>query len=268
MKSYLSYFKLRIITNIQYRAAAIAGLSTQVFFGIVYVMVYIALYESNTNSVHPMELPQLVSYIWLGQAFLALTFIYIKDEDFILMVRNGNISYELVRPQNFYLKFYIKILSSRLIAAFLRFFPLIIFAFLLPKPYNLILPVSPLNFLVFIIAMIISSILVVALSMIVHILSIFTIDYRGLFTIYGVIGELFMGGIVPLPFLPNFLQRIADFLPFRFITDYPYRIYVGNLPLSGCGSQLLLGIFWIIVSIIIGYRLSKLALKKAVVQGG
>ena len=44
MKSYLNFFKLRIITNLQYRAAALAGISTQLFFGFVYIMVYLALY--------------------------------------------------------------------------------------------------------------------------------------------------------------------------------------------------------------------------------
>ena len=35
MKSYLSYFKLKFKTGLQYKAAAIAGMSTQFFFGII-----------------------------------------------------------------------------------------------------------------------------------------------------------------------------------------------------------------------------------------
>ena len=39
MKSYLSYFILKFKTGLQYRAAALAGMSTQVFFGFVYVSI-------------------------------------------------------------------------------------------------------------------------------------------------------------------------------------------------------------------------------------
>ena len=70
MRAYLSYFKLRFITHLQYRAAAWAGIATQVFFGFVYIMVYIAFYESGSSSL-PMELPQLITYIWLNQSLLS-----------------------------------------------------------------------------------------------------------------------------------------------------------------------------------------------------
>ena len=39
MRFYLSYFKLRFISGLQYRFAAIAGILTQFFFGIVIIMV-------------------------------------------------------------------------------------------------------------------------------------------------------------------------------------------------------------------------------------
>ena len=60
MKSYLNYFKLRVITNLQYRVASIAGISTQFFFGLVYIMVYLALYESNTDVSVSFDLKSLM----------------------------------------------------------------------------------------------------------------------------------------------------------------------------------------------------------------
>ena len=57
MISYLNYFKLRFITNLQYRASALAGLSTQFFFGFVYIMVYIAFYQSGGKSLPTLRKP-------------------------------------------------------------------------------------------------------------------------------------------------------------------------------------------------------------------
>ena len=115
MKSYLNYFKLRFITNLQYRAAALAGISTQIFFGLIFIMVYLAFYESNNVGDLPMNWDELVTYIWLTQAFLSLVFPYDMDYELLEMIKNGNIAYELIRQQNFYTKFYIKMLEKKIV---------------------------------------------------------------------------------------------------------------------------------------------------------
>ena len=268
MKSYLSYFKLRLLTNFQYRAAALAGLSTQVFFGFVYVFVYIALYQSNIGVNAPMDLSHLVSYAWLGQAFLYLTYPYIADTELIEMIRDGNIAYELIRPQSFYLKFYIKIYTSRVAGVLLRFSPIIIMSLLLPKPYNLIFPSSIGSLIVFILALLLASLLITSLTLIIHILIMFLYDSRGIFTFYSVLAELFMGALIPLPFLPSFLRKISYVLPFRFISDFPYRVYTGDIPLKTGIYSLGLSLIWIIIIVYIGFLIARKALKKAVIQGG
>ena len=139
MKSYLNYFKLRVITNLQYRASALAGIMTQLFFGLVYIMMYLAFYESNDTS-NVMNWNQLVTYMWLQQAFFALTYPFMKDNDLLEMIKNGNLAYELVRPQNFYLKFFIKMIAERFVSTFLRFIPVLVIGLLLHYPYSLSLP--------------------------------------------------------------------------------------------------------------------------------
>lgn len=268
MKSYLHYFKLRLITNIQYRAAALAGISTQIFFGFMYIMLYIALYESNKGVSVPMNLDSVITYLWLGQSFFALTHPYIKDNELLAMIKNGNLAYEIIRPQNFYLKFYIKMYANRIVAVMLRFYPIIIISVLLPKPYNLGAPVSIGGFIIFLIALFLSSLLVNALTLFVHLLTMFLIDSRGAFSFYSVISEIFMGMVVPLPLMPKVFRVIGYFLPFRCISDFPYRVYMGDITISNGLNLLLVSLIWIIIVIYLGYKLSKLALRKAVIQGG
>jgi ABC-2 type transport system permease protein len=96
----------------------------------------------------------------------------------------------------------------------------------------------------------------------------FTIDSRGITSAYSMICEVFMGIIIPIPFFPVWMKKISDVLPFRFIGDFPYRAYSGNIDILE-GKTLLLGSFiWIIIAITFGFILSKIALKKAVIQGG
>ena len=67
MKAYISYFKLKFISGLQYRSAAIAGMLTQFFFGIIYIMVFVAFYESGSKG-NVMTLNEVITYLWLNQA--------------------------------------------------------------------------------------------------------------------------------------------------------------------------------------------------------
>ena len=268
MISYLNYFKLRFITNLQYRAAALAGLSTQFFFGLLFIMVYLAFYNSNTGSVYPMEWNELVTYMWLQQAFFALVYPLEKDEELLNMINNGNLAYELIRPQNFFLKFYIKMIAQKVVSTLLRCMPIIVIGFILPYPYKLSLPLSFSHFIIFIIALILSCLLISALSVIVHLITMFTIDSRGTMSIYSVISEVFSGSTIPIPFFPNWLKTIAYILPFRFIGDFPFRVYSGSIGINEGLNLLGQSLIWIIVVICLGLFISKIALKKAVIQGG
>ncbi len=268
MRSYLSYFKLRLITNMQYRSAAISGIITQVFFGIVFIMVYLAIYESNNGGENIMSLSRLISYLWLQQAFFALTYPHVKDRTLLSMIKHGNLAYELVRPQDFYFTFYIKLLATRVVAALLRSGPVLLLGFLLPYPYKLSLPLSLENFILFLFALIVATLLVTAFSLIIHISTMFILDYRGIFAIVGTIIDVFMGAIIPLPFFPNWLLKIAYILPFRYISDFPYRVYSGDISILDGRIFLIKSIIWTIIMILFGYLFSKRALKKAVIQGG
>ena len=159
-------------------------------------------------------------------------------------------------------------LSERLVSAMLRCPLIIVVGLLLPNPYKLQLPASFESFMLFVISLFLSCLLVTALSLFIHIITLYTIDSRGVISGYNVIAEVFMGGVIPLPFLPKFMIQIGNFLPFRFIGDFPYRVYSGHISIME-GKTLLIGsIIWIIVSILIGYMVTSSALKKAVIQGG
>ena len=268
MRAYLHYFKLRIKTELQYRAAALAGIATQAFFGAMFIMFYAALYKSNGSVVTPMSMESLASYLWLQQAFFALTYTNTKEKEMIDMIKSGNLAYELIRPQNFYFKFFIKMFSYRLSAVTLRALPILILGFLVPAPYGLTLPKNPFILIVFFIALILSGLLINAMCELINILTMFTLDDRGIRNLFYVVAETFTGNIVPLPFFPKWLMAISSVLPFRFISDFPYRTYTGDILLSTGIKYLGLSLIWIIVFIIIGFLISKIALRKAVIQGG
>ena len=267
MKSYLTYFKLKFITGLQYRAAALAGISTQFFFGFVYIMVYIAFYESGDASL-PMTLSQTITYLWLNQTFFSLINQFYKDKELFNLVISGNISYELARPKNLYFMWYFKILGNRLSMVALRCVPLILVTSLLPEPYNLSLSASPLHFILFIITLIIGTLLVTSIITLYPIITLKTMNEKGIVNIFVAFADLLSGVVVPIPFFPKFLQVISSLLPFQYISDLPFRIYTGNISLVDGLYGLIIQFTWIFITVLIGYILMNKSLKRVAVQGG
>ena len=100
MRAYWAIFRARFYLLLQYRVAALAGVGTQVFFGLVAIMVMQAFYAGSTRA-QPMALEQVVTYKWLGQAFLALL-PWSVDREVAAMIKSGAVAYELTRPADVY----------------------------------------------------------------------------------------------------------------------------------------------------------------------
>lgn len=206
MKSYLSYFKLKFITGLQYRSAALAGIFTQLFFGFIYISVYIACYESNNGNL-PMPLDELVSFLWLNQAFFSLIYLWYKDKDILNLIKTGNLSYELCRPQDLYFMWFSKILGEKLSSSLLRFFPVILIAVLLPAPFNLDLSITLPRLLIFSVSFFLAIILTVVLILLYHVICLITLDEKGIVNILMVSSDILSGLVLPIPFFSDITTK-------------------------------------------------------------
>ena len=267
MRQYLSFFKIKFATGLQYKSAAIAGLATQIFFGFVFIMVYVAFYGSGTPEAD-ITLREIIPYLWLNQAFFSLIYIWHKDNEIMNMIKKGDVAYELCRPQNLYLMWYVRILASKLSSVLLRCIPLLLIAFLLPAPYNLTLPHSIPAFIFFLITLLLSALLVTALVALMYVFIFYSIDSKGIMGMYCGIAEVLAGQIIPIPLFPNFLKAIAVFLPFAYISDFSFRIYSGNIQGVAIAQGLITQIAWLIITVLLGMLATNKILKRVSVQGG
>ena len=95
-----------------------------------------------------------------------------------------------------------------------------------------------------------------------------TLSEKGIVGIIIAFAEILSGIVVPIPFFPKFLQVISNYLPFRYVSDFPFRLYIGNISINEGIIGIIVQLVWIIILVSIGYLLMKKALKKAVIQGG
>lgn len=266
MIAYSSYFKTKILNNLQYKSAAIAGIATQIFWGFLNIMVFTAFYSHITNTDISFE--ELTSYIWLNQAFLILIYMRVKNRDIIDNIKNGTVAYELCRPYNLYIWWYIKHLSEKYASVLLRFLPIIIIGLMLPTSIKLHLPASLTSFILFIITLFIGSLLICAITMIIQSIAFFTNESKGISDIIYIIADLFNGSLLPLPLMPKIIQQIGNYLPFRLISDLPFRIYSGNINVHNAIISIVIQLIWLIILVSFGILIMKKALKNISIQGG
>ena len=267
MMPYFSLLRVRFINGLQYRAAALGGLATQFFWGIMLVFIYKAFYGDSTAS-NGFLYKDLVTFVWLQQAFLSFIFLYDWDSEMLEMITTGGISYELCRPINLYQVWYMKLLSKRLSQGVLRFAPVIILGFLMPYPYNLSLPESLLSFALFILTLTLGLTLLVAISMLIYISVFKTMSPIGSIGILSIIGEFFAGMTIPIPLMPQRIQQLCTLLPFRWTSDLPLRVYSGSIGTTEAMTGIAIQVLWIIILILAGAYAMKRVTRLSVVQGG
>lgn len=267
MKKYLSLLKIQFLCGLQYRAAALSGLVTQFFWGVLEILLFRAFYQAD-SAAFPMEFSQLSTYIWLQQAFLALFMLWILDGEIFRSITGGNVAYELIRPADLYAMWFVKNAAARLARAALRCLPILFVAALLPAPYGLTLPDSPQAFLLFLLTMALALGVVTAFCMLIYISTFYTLNPQGVRLIAVSLTELLTGSVVPLPFLPDGIRAIIELTPFASMQNLPFRIYIGDI--AGTEALLLtaLQVFWLCALVALGYVWMRHALRRAVVQGG
>jgi ABC-2 type transport system permease protein len=209
----------------------------------------------------------MASFIWLGQAFFALRYIELPKKC-AKEIENGDVCYKFVRPINLYNQWYFEHLGYKLSATLLRFLPIIIISLLLPPNIGLSLPASFTAFILFIITLIIGALMTSAISMIAVFLTFKTLSAKGTQAIVNTLCGLLGGFFIPIPLMPKALQNVLNYLPFRFIVDLPFRIYIGNVDIKNALIFSLISRSWLIILVIVGKLLMSKALKKTVIQGG
>ena len=263
MRSYWAIITARFRMLLQYRMAAVAGLGTQLFWGLMRVMIFTAFYHSTTKA-QPMSLEQVITYVWLGQAMLGML-PWNVDTEIRLMIRTGTVAYELVKPLDLYWLWFSRAMAMRTAPTILRAVPMFIIAWLF---FHMQLPASWASAGAWMLSMSAALLLACALTTLLTMSMLWTISGDGIARLLMVGVTIFSGMIVPLPLFPDWAQSVLNFLPFRGIADIPYRLYMGHIPadrvLWVVGHQLA----WTLALIIIGRWLLSLGTRKLVVQGG
>ncbi len=261
--SYWAIVSARFRSLLQYRAAALAGVGTQLFWGLIRVMIFQAFYRSSTTE-QPMNIEDVSTYIWLGQAFLILV-PWNLDTDLRAMIRTGNIGYELIRPVHLYGYWYCCAVAGHSAPVILRAVPIFVFA---GAFMNLQAPASLAAAAAFVLSLVAAALLSSTFTTLFNVSMLWTISGEGIAAFARGFVYVFSGMIVPLPLFPDWTQPAIALLPFRGFIDTPFRIYLGHIPTNEAVLHLAHQMIWIVLMMMLGNWLMSRSLRRLVVQGG
>ena len=129
-------------------------------------------------------------------------------------------------------------------------------------------PANILMFLFFLLSALLGYGVLWTISFTVQMCSFWLINVWSITTIKGVFINVFSGSMIPLWFMPDWLENIMKYMPFSSIYFTPVQIYLGELSYGEIGYKCLVQLVWIVIMYAIGNCLWIKGKKKLVVQGG
>ena len=242
IRTYFSFFRMRFLALLQYRAAAAAGAMTNWAFGMMRVMVMCAFYAS-ANRGQPLSLEQSITYIWLGQMLLGIL-PWNLDKDISNSVITGQVAYELTRPIDIYSMWFMRTLA-----------------------YRMLLPTAA-SLGAFAIALAGAVILSVSITSLAHAYVLLIQRVDGLTRMTNALSELLSGMIIPLALMPDFMAFFLRWQPFAGVIDLPAQLYCGSMAPGQVWSVLAMQLIWAAVFIAAGKALTNYGLRRTVLAGG
>ena len=263
MTPYFAVCAARMRALLQYRAAALAGLGTQIFWGWIRVMIFSGFFAASPAS-QPMSLADTITYIWLGQALLLLV-PWRPDGDVASLIRTGNVACELVRPVDLHNLWYARAIAIRVAPTLLRAVPMFVIAGLF---FGLAPPATPAAGLAFAVSVVGAVFVSAAVTNVLNISLFWTLSGEGVARLLPALVIIFSGQVIPLPFFPDWMQPILNVLPFRAIMDTPFRLYIGHIGPEAVAGVIAHQVAWLVGLTVMNRALVARGLRRVVVQGG
>ena len=256
---------MRFLALLQYRAAAVAAMTTNWAFGMMRVMVMMAFYKS-AKGAQPLSLEQSVNYIWMGQMLLSIL-PWNLDKEISNSVISGQVAYELTRPIDIYTMWFMRTLAYRVAPTVMRILPMFVIYLILPAGYRLQLP-GITAFCAWAASMIGAVLLSVSITSLMHSYVLVMQRVDGLVRVVNVLAELLSGMIIPLSLMPDMLAGFLRYQPFAGVIDLPVQLFCESLAPGDVWWVMALQFGWALIFIAAGRAVTNKGLKQIVLAGG
>jgi ABC-2 type transport system permease protein len=249
--------------HLSYRAAALAGFLTNLFFGILRAAIMIALYGSR-QEVASISLNGAVTFTGLSQAtigFLSLFGWY----DLLNNVYTGAVSSDLLKPIGFYQYWLAQDLGRAMAQLILRGVSMMVLYALL---FDITVPISLPQWLAFATALLLAWLVSFSWRFLVNLTAFWVPNALGIARFAFIISWFLSGFLMPLRYFPDWVYNLCQLTPFPYTVNTVIEVYLGVLQGSNLIRALGLQLLWLCILFVTGQIVLRQGIRRLVILGG
>ena len=263
MRLYLELVKLSFQRTLTYRAATLAGLATNLFFGLLRAAVMVALYGAQTD-VSGISLQGAITFTGISQAVIAYLSLFSWFE-VMNEIRTGDIGAELLRPFSFFGFWMARDAGRALSNLLLRGITLVVAYALL---FHITFPTSPAQWAALAAALVLAWAVSFAWRFLVNLAAFWSTEARGIARFAFAMALFLSGFVMPLRFFPDWFVTLCNFTPFPAMLNTVIEIYLGVLSGPALIQALLMQAMWFFILAGLAHLVMRAGVRRLVIQGG
>ena len=243
---YVQEAKIAIAEQIQYRVANYMYMLGMVAEPVIYLVVWQTVAAQQGGSVQGITAGQFAAYyiVWTLVRNINIVFTPYGWEE---RIREGRLSAQLLRPL-------FPIVED--LGFFLGWKPVVIvlwlpIAFFLSVVFHPVLNPTPLAIAVFAVSLLGAYLIRSLNQSSLGLITFWTTRVGPIFQLYIAAELLLSGRLVPMALMPDWVQTIANVLPFQWTFGFPIEALVGNLTTEQLIGGLAMQLLWIVIGVIL-----------------
>jgi ABC-2 type transport system permease protein len=265
LNKYRQAFLVGLQSNIVYRwNFAVRGFFSLFHLAVVFILWGAAF--AGADDIGGFDLRQTLTYF--VTLLVMQFFISAFNEDYQISeeIRNGLINQFLLKPINYFLYRFSIFIAARMVSGALIFIPLLIAMPVIGQ--YLTFPVDGWRFAIGVPALFLSALIQFSIAYCFGMLTFWFLEIQG-FVILSMAIETILGGqIFPLDLLPEWIFRIAQFLPFFYQMYFPAAIFTGRMELPMALHGIVIQIGWVVILLLVNQLLWMRGLRRHTAVGG
>jgi ABC-2 type transport system permease protein len=243
-----------------YRQAALAGLSANVVFGLLRAAVLTAVLAER-GTVAGYDVAAAVTYVWLGQGLLGVVLLW-GDQELSRRIGSGDVVVDLGRPWDLQLALLATDLGRGAHAVLIRLLPpTAIGALFFPFRW----PEQPATVVWFAASVVLAVVVSFGIRFLLNASAFWLLDARGVLAVWGVVGGVLSGLVLPLGWFPSWARSVLVWTPFPALFQTPIDVFTERGDPLGL---LLTQLAWAAVLLVAGRVVLVRGTRRLVVQGG
>jgi ABC-2 type transport system permease protein len=263
VRLYLEIARRAFLRHLTYRAATLAGLTTNSFWGVMLSYLFLAFY-GELDVVAGWSKADALAFVWLAQALIMPLHIWGWYE-IALTIRSGDVVSDLSKPFDYYGFWLSQDAGRALYHTLFRGVPTLVVGLVL---FRIELPLDPLRWTAFLLSLALAVWISFGLRFITNVAAFWLLDYRGVVVLLMFCNSFFSGMLVPLVYWPDGARLAVGWLPFAGMVQAPVDVILGKATGVDLAGVLLFQFAWGVGLMALGRLMLDRAEGRVLVQGG